>query len=284
MAWDGLEAAMILSIEGDESTGKSTLAYTAPLPIVGLSTDMGHERAIYGSQFAKWFKGLDIEFVRYSKGGGKVDLPVTLSRGKDILIYELPAPIQFDPIKQVGYLEQWDYLLEVFMDQVQEPEGSLVTDTMTLLNRNRRNAHLQFMQKKDPSRSSLIQIEYGKPNEAIRDLYQAAQAFRKNMVVTHHLKQTYEPEIVNGKVEHIWKGKYETDGVPDTRKQVDVSLRMSKEGSELKGMFMKCGYNLSLEGDSLPNPSWNMLVAMIENAGWEGRPFVKREKREEAGA
>ena len=36
----------MLSIEGDEATGKTTLAYSAPLPIVGFAYDMGIERAI----------------------------------------------------------------------------------------------------------------------------------------------------------------------------------------------------------------------------------------------
>lgn len=272
---------MILSIEGDESCGKSTLAYTAPLPIVGLSTDLGHERAIYGSQFGKWFKGLDIEFVRYPKGGKGLVLPGKQAKGKDILIYELPAPMQTDPVKQSGYLEHWAYMLEIFMDQVQEPGGTLVIDTMTLLNKNRRNAYLQERQKTRPDKMTLDRLEYGKPNEAIRDLYQAAQAFRKNLVVTHHLKEHYRPMLVGDKQETQWDGTYDTDGVPDTRKQVDVSVRMSKSGAELKGTFQKCGYNLGLEGNSLPNPSWNTLVTNIEMAGWEGRGFEKRERREE---
>ena len=276
---------MILSVEGDESCGKSTLAYTAPLPIVGLSTDLGHERAIYGSQFAKWFKGLDIEFVSYPRNGGKVILPAKQPKGKDILIYELPAPMQMDPVKQTGYEEQWAYFLEIFMDQVQEPEGTLVVDTMSLLNKNKRNAHLQGRQKVNPSKQTLDQIEYGKPNEAIRDLYQAAQAFRKNLVVTHHLKEHYAPQLEGTQMVTKWDGTYDTDGVPDTRKQVDVSLRMSKSGkgedTTLTGTFMKCGYALKLEGTTLVNPSWNTLVNTIEYGGWEGRPFVKREKREE---
>ena len=274
---------MILSVEGDESTGKSTMAYTSPLPIVGLSTDMGHERAIYGSQFTKWFKGLDIEFVRWPKSGGP-ELPGKLSGGRDILIYELPTPMQTDPVKQVGYLRQWSYMLEVFMDQVQDPEGTLVIDTMSLLNRNKRNAYLEDRQKVRPDKQTLDQLEYGKPNEAIRDLYQAAQAFRKNLVVTHHLREHYKPVLVGSQMETKWDGTYDTDGVPDTAKQVDVSMRMMKEGGGLKGMFRKCGYNLGLEGTELSNPSWNMLVGCIEAAGWEGRGFSKRIKKEEVSA
>ena len=42
---------MLLSIEGDEACGKTTLAYSAPLPIVGFAYDMGIERAIKGGKY-----------------------------------------------------------------------------------------------------------------------------------------------------------------------------------------------------------------------------------------
>ncbi|KKL24352.1 hypothetical protein LCGC14_2416150, partial [marine sediment metagenome] len=57
---------MLLSIEGDEATGKTTLAYSAPLPIVGFAYDMGIERAIKGGKYEELFKGLDIEIVPYT--------------------------------------------------------------------------------------------------------------------------------------------------------------------------------------------------------------------------
>ncbi|KKK87943.1 hypothetical protein LCGC14_2748140, partial [marine sediment metagenome] len=47
---------MLLSIEGDEATGKTTLAYSAPLPIVGFAYDMGIERAIKGGKYEELFK------------------------------------------------------------------------------------------------------------------------------------------------------------------------------------------------------------------------------------
>src|SRR6185369_10760885 len=128
-----------------------------------------------------------------------------------------------------GYSELWAYVLAIFVDQVQEPEGTLGIDTMSLLNKHKRGAYLQERQLVRPEKQTLDQIEYGKPNEAIRDLYQMAAAFRKNVVLTHHLKQVYEPDVKDGKVEHVWKGKYETDGVPDTMKQSDVLVRMEQK-------------------------------------------------------
>ncbi|KKL26304.1 hypothetical protein LCGC14_2396680, partial [marine sediment metagenome] len=52
---------MLLSIEGDEACGKTTLAYSAPLPIVGFAYDMGIERAIKGGKYEELFKDLSIE-------------------------------------------------------------------------------------------------------------------------------------------------------------------------------------------------------------------------------
>jgi len=59
---------MLLSIEGEEACGKTTLAYSAPLPIVGFGFDMGIERAIKGGKYEELFAGLTINIIPYEKG------------------------------------------------------------------------------------------------------------------------------------------------------------------------------------------------------------------------
>ena len=93
---------MILSIEGDEATGKTTLAYSAPLPIVGFAYDMGIERAIKGGKYEELFKDLDIRVLPYKKGVTYLENDTPPWEGPDITIFELPSPIQLDAMRLVG--------------------------------------------------------------------------------------------------------------------------------------------------------------------------------------
>src|SRR5260221_3751757 len=138
-----LKETMIISIEGAEATGKSTFAYTAPLPIVGFSLDLGSERAIYGTQWDKYFNGLKIETHTYMPE----QKPAPYS-GNDITIYEMPSPMQMDPNRLIGYMEQWSYFIHIFAEALQDREvGTIVIDTATLLRKNKCDAYLQEMQQ-----------------------------------------------------------------------------------------------------------------------------------------
>ena len=264
---------MIISIEGDEATGKSTFAYTAPLPIVGFSLDMGTERAIYGTEYERHFKGLDIEVVSYpDEIGYEVN---------DITIYEMPAPIQMNPDSLTGYMEQWNYFMNIFAKAVQDPAvKTVVIDTMTLLRKNKCDAYLQEIQEKKP-RKQLLQIEYGHPDGEIRRLFTFAQALKKNLVVVHHLRPVYETVVTSeGVKDSMPNGKFEHDGVRDINRLIDIRIRNTKIKGVPSSEICKCGSNLGLEGNKLPGMTWNMLVSMLE-ADWHGTPFDKRKELEE---
>lgn len=268
---------MIISVEGMEASGKSTFMYTAPLPIVGFSLDMGHERAIYGMKFGEFFKGLKVEVVKYAP-----KQPEYVSyKGNDITIYELPPPIQLDPKRIVGYMELWDYFLRIYVDALQDSDVStVVIDTMTLLTKNKRDAYLQELQAKNPGnpRKQLQQIEYGHPDGGIRSLYTFAKTAEKNLVAIHHLRDHYGPSLgADGQVTTAPDGTMEIDGLKDTPRFVDVRLLNEKKNGQISSTFVKCGYNLGLEGTTVNNLSWDMLVNMIEMT-WSGRPFDRRAK------
>lgn len=277
---------MILNIEGAEATAKSTLALTAPLPIVCLSYDMGHKRAIWGSKFGEYFKDLKIEVVRYKAK----ETPPSYA-GNDITVYAIPAPMQLDKEDLRGYQDIWDYTLSIFGRAVMDDKMvTVVLDTMTLLTKHKRDAYLEEANLRNPAqkRKQLTQIEYGRPDTELRSLYQMVASYEKNMVVIHHLRDHYGPVLKgDGKIEQGPDGTQEHDGVRDSPRFFDVSLRNeNKEVTDITGArekkivstFMKCGYNLSLQGMSITDATWDKIVRFIEDSppGWNGPRFDRR--------
>ena len=258
---------MILSIEGEEKTGKTTLAYTAPLKIVGFQFDLGAERALMGLRYNEFFKDLTVVHVSYDP---KRKTFQDLWAKADIVIFELPAPVQIDSTRVHGVKELWDYFLAIIGEAIRDPlVRSLVMDTMTLARRVKADAYLQALQEVERSsqRVKLLQIEYGAPNGAIRDLFSACKSIRKNLTAVHHLTDEYGEvnKVLQDKVvsERVRTGRRVLEGIEQTYRYVDVALRMEKRGKELIGRVVSCGYALELEGMELPNPTWDSLVTTI---------------------
>ena len=269
---------MIISIEGHEKTGKSSFAYTAPLPIVAFSLDMGHERALYGQLFPTFFKDLKVDIVDYNTSVKPTE-PTA-----DITVYLMPSPMQLNADKLVGYMEQWDYFLARYvMAMTNKTTNTVVVDTMTLMRKLKINAYLQELQGQGKARKQLQQIEYGHPDGAIRDLYTFAKTTTsKNLIAIHHLRDHYSAVVSrDGLVTTAADGTFEIDGVRDTAKFIDVGLRMNKERNKpLTATIEVCGSNLNMEGNMLPNPTWDKVVDMI-SIGWYGTPFPRRAIKEE---
>lgn len=267
---------MNLSIEGEEANGKTTMAYTGPLPIVGFSFDLGADRALYGSRFDEFFKDLKIEMVKY-KNGAAIPKGPDIWGGNDITIFELPRPIQLDEDRVRGCMELWAYFISLYADAINDQAvRSIVIDTMTLARRIRAESHLQWLQQKDPTtpRKQLIQIEYGPTNDAIRNIYEIAKGTEKNLIALHHLTDEYEP--IPGKSDTRQTGRRVLEGLNGTYRYVDIAMRLEKNKGAIVGKMEKCGYNLSLEGLPYNNPTWDSVVDSV-NLSLNGR--IKLEKR-----
>ena len=270
---------MLLSLEGNESSGKTTLAYTAPLPIVGFAYDMGWERALMGYRHQEFFAGLDIQVISYDKGKIEPD-PVEA----DIVIYELPQPIQLGGGKLSGCIALWNYfIVRIAAALTDKRTRSIVVDTMTTARRIKADAHLEEIQGRDASRIQLIQIEYGRPNDAIRDLYTTGAGVRKNLIAVHHLTDERKDSInARGEVTQVLTGNQILEGLGNTYRFVDVAVRMEKvHGKGIKATWRKCGYNLAYEGTSVDNPTWDSLVGQIELGSGD---LLKLEHRKEQHA
>ena len=262
---------MIVSVEGHEKTGKSSFAYTAPLPIVSFSLDMGHERALFGALYPKYFEGLTVETIKYEKGKKAGETTA------DITVFELPSPMQLNAEKLIGYMEQWDYFLDRYVTAMTDKRTrTVIVDTMTMMRKHKINAYLQELQGAGKARKQLQQIEYGHPDGAIRDLYVFAKATTKNLIATHHLREHYSPGVNGqGQITTVADGTYEIDGVRDTMRFVDVGLRNYKEKGKVMTRIDVCGPNLQFEGTEHPNMTWDGLINVIE-LGWYGSKFDRR--------
>jgi hypothetical protein len=255
---------MIVSLEGEEASGKTTFAYTAPLKVVGFSFDLGTRRALYGAK-AALFEGLKVEIIRYAPGAK----PELGWANNDITVYEMPRPVQIDNIRITGCKELWAYFLQLFVMALKDPlVRSLAVDTMTLARRVRVDSHLEALQdattQGQKMRERLLQIEYGNPNDATRDLYNACQALEKNLVATHHLTDEYvEERNAKGEKEQSKTGRRLLEGLSGTYRCVDVALRVAVKDGEVMATVNKCGYNLDQLGATLKNPTWNSLANFI---------------------
>lgn len=262
---------MILSIEGPEGTGKTTLAYTAPLPIVGFSFDMGTKRALFGKKFDEYFDGLDIRFYGFP-------LKETLEYG-DITIFELPPPIQLDQNTLKGNMELWSFFINKLNDAMQGPAKTIVVDTMTLARRLKADAYLQELQEGSGGRprKQLIQIEWGHANDSIRNIYTLAAGLGKNLIATHHQTDERKDGVdKDGAVVSMLTGNLVLEGLSNTYRYCDIALTTGKSKGDITAKMTKCGYNLDVENTPLLNPSWDSITSMVEMSLRGRMTFDKR--------
>ena len=283
---------MLLSIEGDEATGKTTLAYSAPLPIVGFAYDMGIERAIKGGKYEELFAGLEIRVLPYRKGVTYLENGNPSWDGADITIFELPSPIQLDSMRLRGNTDLWLYSINLMAAAFSDPKiATVVVDTMTVARRAKASSHLEVLQNAayDAAgnriqgvhlREQLQQIEYGKINDAVRDIYTTGAGVKqsdgrpKNLIATHHLTDERKEALdKDGKVVQMLTGNKILEGLAQTHRFVDIAILTTKvdaidengkpAGKQIKGELKKCGYNLAMEGTVMANPTWDSVATLV---------------------
>lgn len=267
---------MLISLEGEEATGKTTFAYTAPLKVVGFSFDMGVKRALFGGM-SELFEGLRINTVPYPKDCK----PVKAWEHFDITIYEMPRPVQLSGTRIQGCIAMWDYFIQLY-DLAMEDKAvrSVVIDTATIARRVRCDAFLEDLQNNTPKgkemRVRLTQIEYGAPNDDIRAIYTRAEGIQKNLILVHHLGDEYQ-RVKNKKDEWetVTTGRRVLEGLKGTHRAVDVVLLMEEKQGHVAATMLK-GYSLGQKGMLLTDPTWNTLAARISMSLGDRLEFERR--------
>lgn len=270
--------AVRLSLEGAESSFKSSAALTAPTPSVLFAFDGGFLRAIHGLK-SEWWKGLDIHVVEYDPKA-TVESAQAEWHKHDITIFRLPRPIQTDQVRKLGFRVLWNYFNSRIAQAAMDGGylRSVIVDTMTLARDVRADAHLQAYQDSTAAnqqmRVNLTQIEYGPIHDAVKDIYLNYESAGVNLIATHHLRDQRKQQPVFQKdgtvsMENLPTGEMELQGWGDTYRAVDMALRleMVQDGAGKasgKATFQKSGFNPDLKGSSLTNMTWNSLMAWVE--------------------
>lgn len=284
---------MIISLEGNAGFGKSSFMYTAPLPIVSGAFDAGVERALFGSRW-KQFEGIDIDIIKYPPDMTNMNWHKAhwqRNEGKSITVYLFPQPVQSSyALGKVRKL--WNDSTMILNEAIMDPRVATVGfDTMTIARRIAADAYLEDLQNKPggQNRSNLIEVEWGRPGDMIRNLYSTAQnqaesfanvGIKKNFVMTHHLVPIRDnvPDhtgalhsVVRYDSHH---NPYEhLEGLANTYRFVDVAMRFADGLIEdpftgvkslgVIGEFMKCGYDLSKKGTKFEITNWDGLARYL---------------------
>lgn len=284
---------MILSSEGNAGFGKSSFAYTAPFPIVAAAFDAGVERALFGNRW-KQYEGIDIEVIKYPPDMTNVNIHLEKwhrNGGKSITVYLFPQPIQTSTRLQ-GVRSLWNNMTILMNEAIQDPEvATVVFDTMTIARRIAADAYLETLQAdpKTSGRVSLLEVEWGRPGDMIRNLYSTcqnqAEAFagvgiKKNFVMTHHLQDTRDnvPDSTGTlhslvRYDSSHNPYQHLEGLANTYRFVDVAMRFSdglivdpftqEKTMGVMGEFMKCGYDLSKKGKKIGITNWDGLARYL---------------------
>jgi len=237
-----------------------------------------------GGKFNELFNGVDIHYVPYDAAPavltGRMEGETGLWEGHDITVFELPPPIQLDSIRVKGYVTLWTYFIAMVARAFMANQiKTVVVDTMTVARRVKADAYLESLQnaafdsagnrisvqgQEMKMRERLQQIEYGNPNDAIRDIYTTGAGVRKNLIAVHHLTdERMSKPNARGEVEQVLTGKRILEGLSNTNRFVDISIRLTKSGGQVKGEFKKFGYSLPIEGTSQDNPSWDKITSTV---------------------
>lgn len=129
--------------------------------------------------------------------------------------------------KLEGWFENWERFLSDIMTSLADPEiQTLIYDTGTLCWQCCHRAYLQQIQKKNPSRESLVQIEYGDVNPWMYSVLNAPKTKGKHLVVVFHQDDIREDRLnkKTGIVENVVTGYHRHAGFGHFTKIADLML------------------------------------------------------------
>jgi len=261
---------LLAGIYGDIKSGKTTWALTAPKPIFYLDFDLSFDRAIWRLPYTH--KLID----------NISELGPALSSGVDIVRKIYPVPIKWPGQASLGNLQLWDNtIVPDFMAIYNEPRVvSIVIDTGTLMWNVDHQAHLERVSV-GKSRTSLLPVEYARPNADMRALIGAARHMQRNLIMIHHVGGVYETrahkrgtQIVTEDVRigDTWAGWKEMGSLVDfvVRTYTKELTGRDDLGNPIFRTVMPfqvietCGLTLKAEGMLVKDPTFDNVKGAIE--------------------
>jgi len=242
-----------ISIVGKMKTGKSTLALTAPKPMVVFDFEQGISR---------------IE-PRFLKDMDKVRI---VSYVREMMILRQKEIAATKKVKKIAEVQQQDRTLsaKAFWNKIlvdfnaaleDENVKSIMYDTFSSVWEARRLAFLEEIQETEPARKQLTPTEYFIPNTDMKMLITQCLIHDKILIVTHHTRSKY----VEGKE----TAEEEPDGFKYTGDLIDVEIWMSKRKNQQGimtpyGVIRACRPCMAVEGTELEAPTYEMISTLID--------------------
>ncbi len=253
---------MIVGIWGNDKTGKTSLALSFPKPIYFMEFDLGgFDRAKY--RFKPHIESGEITYQKYV-----------------VPLQGIPGEVTFRPSKIItGVKEFWYEFLQDYIGFLNRDNGIVtgVIDTGTLLWETICTAYLQEKQElqldakgnvigNKELRTSLMPIEYREPNIRMRGLLYQARVHEKNLILTHHSRDTYasRPNPKTGVFEEVRTDQKERAGFNSLGDSTDLMLNTFRENGVFKCRVCDESIPPSLVGTVIDNPSWDKVHDMME--------------------
>ena len=260
----------VLVIYGENKTGKTTLAMTAPSKIAWFEFDVGGlSRAAW--RFPKWQ-----EFVTLKQYARPIEnLKASLS-----LVGRKEHRVE-------GMTELWERFIDDYEKALTDTGISTIVidpypQLWSILNGSVLQAKQDVQIEKGLKsgrvmeqialRERLTQIEYSDSNRIMRDIIYYARTQQKHLILIAYMDDEYKPQLVNGEVKDAPTGvripaNWRWDRM---KKELDIAV----ETTVVNKQFLKCevvvsGEGLSLTGLSLVEPTWSMLNSAIKMAKGE---------------
>jgi hypothetical protein len=259
---------IVAAIWGEEKTGKTTLAFTFPRPIVDFDLDVGgYNRAI------SRFNPTGIETKSYPT---PIQLEKMMGQQKDT---DPTGKVTLRmPKKVIGMKELWQKIIVDFVEAVQrEDVKTIVVDSATQLWSICHSAYLQELQEKQllqgekeaNIRSSLLSIEYGEPNSRMQALVFTARSYGKNLVLNHYPRDVYATRLTEKGVESYTTGEKDMDGFKKTKALADIAILTRQEPvrgavPKMMGKVTLSGLGIHLMDFEMQDPTYDKLVAYID--------------------
>lgn len=217
---------LILSIEGEEKSGKNHFAFTAPGPIYFHDIDFGADGVIQKFQDDK-----EIQAASYS-----VDVPVDASIQA---VSDAASPV-------------WEEFKTNYTEGIQSGRTTVIdtgTDIYELLRMSRFGKLTQVMPH-----------HYGPVNQEMKAIYRAAYSSDTNLIVLHRVKDEWINKVVQGKEKGEKTGRRVFAGYSGTYYETQVNARAYKEDGEFYMLIFDCRQNPAVEGMVLSGDMLNFAT------------------------
>ena len=261
---------VVVSLVGEEKTGKSTFACTAPKPIAYGELDPGGlDRAIW-----RFSQELKDQIHRKNFYVAMQADPISMATLKNTITLHREGKVanrsnlrKTDNSALVGMTELWYEFLEWYIVNLEDPTiRSIVIDSGSLLWDSCHQSPLQEIQSISPGITSLTSFEYADPNTKMKGIIAAAQQSDKNLIFIHHTDNIYKDIYVDGKKESIMDG-IKHKGWSHMNPLIDIEIWFSLKNSKPVTNEAEVTLSgLSMEGvhKVYPSPSWDMVFNDID--------------------